>query len=250
MSALLRVVSFLAALLIATGAGAAGNWEQPQVDYTADSYFETAQGVMQGKVYYSPGKERREYTESGEKMIMIMRHDKKRIWMLMPEEKMYMDMQMTGERGEDMSAWNIQQTRVGEETVNGVRTTKYKIIMTSPKGSKMGGFFWTTRENILVKMDAIAVDKGSKERMKIELKNLQIGAQKAALFEVPPGYSAGGMPGMGGMGGMPGLGGMGGAAGGDERREPQPAPTSGEPQPQPQQGGGGFGLGDVLKILR
>lgn len=248
MLASLRNFAFLAGLLIAAATNAA-EWRPPQVDYTADSYFETAQGVMQGKVYYSPGKERREYTESGEKMTMIIRHDKKRIWMLIPEEKMYMDMQMTGERGEDMSAWKIQQTRVGDETVNGVRTTKYKILMTSPKGSKMGGFFWTTPENILVKMDAIAVDKGSKERMKIELKNLQVGAQRASLFEVPAGYSSG-MPGMGGMGGMPGLGNLGGMAGGGERPEPQPAPPSGEPQPKPQPGGGGFGIGDVLKMLQ
>jgi len=239
----LKIVSLLAGLLFAAGAAA---WQPPRVEYTADSYFETAQGVMQGKVYYSPGKERREYTESGEKMIMILRHDKKRIWMLMPEEKMYMDMQMTGERGEDLSAWKIQQTRLGDETVNGVRTTKYKIIMVSPKGSKMGGFFWTTSEDILMKMDAIAIDKGSKERMKIELTNLQIGAQEASLFEVPAGYSAG-MPGMGGMGGIGGIN-LPGAGG--EKVERQPAPPPGEPQPQPQQGGGGFGLGDVLKILR
>lgn len=244
MLASLRTIAFLAGLLIAAAANAA-EWRPPQVEYTADSYFETAQGVMQGKVYYSPGKERREYTESGEKMIMIVRHDKKRVWMLIPEEKMYMDMQMTGERGEDMSAWKIQQTRVGDETVNGVRTTKYKIIMTSPKGSKMGGFFWTTPENILVKMDAIAVDKGSKERMKTELKNLQITSQKASLFEVPAGYSSG-MP---GMAGIPGLGNLGGMAGSGEKPEPQPAQPSSEPQQKPQ-GGGGFGLGDVLKMLQ
>jgi len=232
----LRNFLLLAGLVTAAAAAA---MQPPKVEYSADSNMETADFTQSGKVHYAPGKERREYVESGEKMIMIIRHDKKRIWMLMPEEKMYMDMQMSGGRKGDLSGYQIDQTRVGEETVNDVRTTKYKIIMTGPKGEKFGGFFWTTREDIVMKMDAISADKGSKDRIKMELKNLKIGAQDPSLFEVPAGYSSG-MPGMGGLGGM--MGGMRG--GGDERREPQPAPKSGEPQ-----GGGGFGLGDMLKMI-
>lgn len=226
----LIVVSFLAGSLVAGGAAAL---ELPNVEYSADSYIETAEKVMNGKVYYAPGKERREYLESGEKMIMIIRQDKKRAWVLMPEEKMYMDMQMSGGRSDDLSGYQIEQTRVGEETVNGVRTTKSKIIMTGPQGSKMGGFFWTSREGIVVKMDAIAVDKSSKDRIKIELRNLQVGAQDPALFEIPAGYSSA----MGGFGGV-----MGGMGGGDSKK--------GAKQPKSDEEKGGFGLQDALKLLR
>ena len=237
MSMRLKILSVLAGLLIAGCAAAA---QPPNVEYSADSYMETAEFIQSGTVHYAPGKERREYIENGEKMIMIIRHDKKRAWMLMPAEKMYMDMQISGSRKGDLSGYQIDQTRVGEETVNGVRTTKSKIIMTGLKGEKFGGFFWTTKDNIVMKMDAISVDKGSKDRIKSELKNLKIGAQDPSLFEIPSDYSAAGMPGMGGLGGL-----LGGATGGgDEKREPQPAPKSGEPQ-----GGGGFGLGDMFKKI-
>ena len=57
---LIAIAVALAGLLFAAQAAA---WEPPQVGYSADSYFETAHGVMQGKVYYSPGKERREEDE-------------------------------------------------------------------------------------------------------------------------------------------------------------------------------------------
>jgi hypothetical protein len=52
----------------------------------------------------------------------------------------------------------------------------------------MGGFFWKTPDGILVKSDLIAVDKGSKIRMKSELTNLKVGHQDPALFEIPADY--------------------------------------------------------------
>lgn len=226
----LKIVVFLAGLMMI---GSVAALQPPTVEYSADTYMETADGVMKGRVNYAPGKERREYVESGEKMIMIIRHDKKRTWMLMPEDKIYMDTQAGGGRKGDLTGYQIDQTRVGEETVNGVRATKYKIIMTGPKGDKFGGFFWATREDIVMKMDAISVDKGSKERIKMELKNLKIGSQPPSLFEIPAGYSAG-MPGMGGLGGM--------MKDVDDK--------DGEKQPQKKGETKGFGWKDALDLLK
>lgn len=68
----------------------------------------------------------------------------------------------------------------------------------------MGGFMWMSKDNIMVKMDAVAIDKGSKNRFKSELTNIKIGKQDPALFEIPPGYQKMSMPGMdmGNMGNM------------------------------------------------
>jgi outer membrane lipoprotein-sorting protein len=203
------------------------------VEYSADSYMETTDGIMQGIVYSAPGKERREYVESGEKMIMIVRHDKKVVWMLQPEEKTYMEMKLPKEgRKGDLSGYKMETTRVGEETVNGVRTTKNKMIMTGPKGDKLGGFSWVTKDNIVVKLDAIAVDKKSKERFKIELKNLKVGRQNAAQFEIPADYSKMDM-GMGGLGNMMGRGSK------DDKKQPQ---VKGEKK--------GFGWKDAVDLLK
>jgi hypothetical protein len=179
--------------------GIAVAWQQPKVEYSADSYMETADAVIQGPLYVTRGKERREYIQDGNRMVMIIRHDKKVTWMLMPDNKMYIEMKMTEERNErkgDLSNYKIEQTTVGPETVNGVKTTKSKIIMTGPKGEKLGGFWWASKEGIVVKIDAIAVDKKSKERIKTELKNLKVGKQNPAVFEIPAGYSKMDMGGM------------------------------------------------------
>src|SRR3990172_4153010 len=128
----------------AVSAGAA---EKSTPEYSADSTMETADAVMSGAVYVAPGKERRENVMDGEKSVMIIRHDKNVVWMLMPADKMYTEMKpgQSGGRKDDLSAYKIDQTTVGPDSVNGIQATKSKIIMTGPKGDKLGGFWWTTR---------------------------------------------------------------------------------------------------------
>ena len=189
----------MAAAMTMTGAATAAKPAQPQVEYSADSAMETAEFSMKGRVYFTPTRERREMVmgSGGDKMLTITRHDKKVAWTLMPSEKMYMETNIAKTKSkDDLSGYKIEQTVVGPETVNGVNTTKSKIIMTGPKGEKMGGFMWTTKENIVVKMDAIAIDKKQKHRFKSELTNLKVGKQDPKLFEVPAGYEKMSIPGM------------------------------------------------------
>ncbi|MCC6502631.1 MAG: DUF4412 domain-containing protein [Deltaproteobacteria bacterium] len=227
-------VSLVMLVAVITAAGIVDAMEGPKVEYSADSYMETAEAVMAGPVYYAPGKERREYLTDGQKMVMITRHDKKAVWMLMPEEKTYMEMKLSSRQGrkDDLSAYKIEQTMIGPETVNGVNATKSKILMVAPDGGKMGGFMWMSRDGILVKMDAIAVEKGSKERFTINLKNLKIGRQDPKLFEIPADYT--GMA-MGGFGmAIPG----GDAGSQDVEQQPQDKKKK------------GFGLKDAFDILK
>jgi hypothetical protein len=227
-----KVFLFVASMTIA-GTAVATSWQQPKIEYSADSYMETAEMTMQGALHSAPGKERREYVMEGQKMVMITRYDKKVMWVLMPEDRMYMETKMTGETKEskrDLGNYKIEQTTIGPETVNGVKTTKSKIIMTGPKGTKLGGFWWQTKEGIVVKIDAISVDKGSKDRVKSELKNLKIGKQNPSLFEAPAGYSKMDMGGM--M--MRGLK--------DDADD--------KPKGKSKDSGGGFGLKDALDLLK
>ena len=193
---LLKQIGFLFAALLLAGTAVAQN--QPTVEYSADSVMEHGEGTMKGKVYVAPGKERREMNSGAEKMVNITRKDKKVTWMLMGEDKMYMETKHSAAAPskDDLSAFKIEQTVVGKETMNGVETTKSKIIMTGKDGSKMGGFMWMTKENIMVKMDAVSIDKGEKNRFKTELTNIKIGKQDPALFEIPPGFAKMDMPGM------------------------------------------------------
>jgi hypothetical protein len=188
----------VAAAMAPVGAGAAG--ERLNVEYSADQTIETEAAAMKGKVFSTPTRERREMNQGGTSMIMITRHDKKVVWTVMPEEKMYMEMPMKESNEKtDMSAYKIEQTPLGEEKLDGQVMDKSKIIMTHSSGTKMGGFMWTTKQGILAKMDAIAVEKGSKARFKMEQTNIKVGKQPADLFEIPKGFQRMDMGGMGDM---------------------------------------------------
>lgn len=187
----------LGATLLVAGTAAAGA-EKLAVEYSADQVIEAEDTAMKGRVYYTATKERREMNQGGTNMIMITRHDKKVMWTVMPEEKMYMEMAMKPSSDKtDLSAYRIEQTPMGQETVNGQSLNKSKIVMTHSSGSKMGGFMWTTKEGILAKIDAISVEKGSKDRFKMEQTNIKIGKQPADLFEIPSGVEKMDMGGMG-----------------------------------------------------
>ena len=164
-------------------------WEGPQVEYSGETRLETAEGVVEGVVYHAPGKERRETKMGGEPMTMIIRQDKQVLWTLMPDANAYMEMPLDKSRDKsDFSQYHIDQTTVGEEEINGIKTTKSKVIMTKPDGSKLGGFWWITKEGIPLKMDMISVEGTTKERMVMELTNVKIGKQNPTLFEIPPDY--------------------------------------------------------------
>jgi hypothetical protein len=190
----MKAMLFLAGVI---AAGSAAAWQKVQVEYSADSTMETAQAAMKARVYHAIGKERRESNQGGQQMTTITREDKKVIWVLMPDQRMYMEMKAGTQRGpEDISGYKVEQTAIGPETVNGISTTKNKMIMTSPDGTKLGGFSWVTKDGVVVKMDMLAIDKGSKQRIKMELTNLKIGKQDPALFDIPSGYSKMPIPGM------------------------------------------------------
>jgi hypothetical protein len=189
------VIAGTAFLLAGTAAAVE---EKLNVEYSADQVIEAEDGAMKSRMYYTPTKERREMNQGGQSMVMIMRHDKKVTWTVMPEEKMYMEAAMKPSTDKtDMSAYKIEQTPVGQEMLNGVNMSKSKIIMTHSSGSKMGGFMWMTKEGIMAKIDAVAVEKGSKDRFKMEQTNIKVGKQPADLFELPRGVEKMDMGGMG-----------------------------------------------------
>jgi hypothetical protein len=192
------LASVLCIVAFATTAHGAG-LPVPTVEYSADRVMETSAGTFEGKVYSAKDKERSETNMRGMTSVMILRRDKQLGWMLMPAQKMYqqMDFAKAQAQSNGQAAEQVDITEVGSETIEGLSTTKYKLIM---KDGSAGGFMWFTREGIMVKMDTVVKSGRDKSRMTITLKNVKIGSQDASLFELPSGYNA--MPSFGGMGGF------------------------------------------------
>ena len=242
----------LCALIVLAGVfGTTPVWaaqpSRPQVEYSADSTIQNEEGTIQQRVYATPTKERKEMlTGGGDGAVQIFRYDTKVMWMLMPSEHMYMEYavgQKAQGQGSDPSQWTYEDTVMGEETLNGMRVTKYKTIATSSDGKKYGGFSWRTREGISIKQDLLYKEGNEKKRMLTELTNVQVGRQDPKLFEIPEGFTKFDMGAM--MSGAMGREGMGQrgmpttprpqtgrqprTVPGEQPAAPEPAPTQEEP---------------------
>lgn len=193
----LRIIGQATALAIVISVGSfvspSAQAQPDSAPYSADFTMETAEMAQTGRIYTSAGKERRESVMEGMTMINIRREDLGKVWILMPAEQMYMEIDVGQQDASEMAATNpadydVQMTEVGPEVLEGVETIKQKVIMTGADGSKMGGFWWMTSDGIPIKMDMLAIEDGDKMRFKQQLTNLVPGEPDPSLFEVPQGY--------------------------------------------------------------
>lgn len=218
-----------AAATLALGAMAPA-WGQPaklmnpDVEHSAIRTLE-AQGQRIEQRYYhrSAGVNRADTEMKGQQSSMIMRLDRNVVWIVAPQQGMYMEMSLQDPQARARVADIPDNDRitdfsfVTQEPVNGVLANKYQVASTDAQGERVEGYLWTSNDHdVLVKMDL----SDGKSHVVMELRDLQVGPQPAALFEPPGGYRKVAMGGgMGGLGGM-----MGGMAGGGAA--PQPAPQA------------------------
>src|SRR5688572_25110262 len=148
-------LSFALCAAAVAGPSYAATLPIPTVEYSADRAMQMEAGTIEGKVYSSKGKERMETSMKGMTSVMILRTDKKESYMLMPAQKMYMQMDFSkaqAQSGSQPADSNVEITEVGTETIEGQSTTKYKMIM---KDGSAGGFLWITKDGIVMKMDGV-----------------------------------------------------------------------------------------------
>ena len=143
--------------------------------------------VMNGKIYFSKDKMRTENTieTNGHSMssIVIVRTDKNVMWMLMPQQNMYMEMpinQQEAARAEAISNNPVDEKPVGSEMVDGQMADKYEIN----SGKCTGYKYISSASHFLLKMEMDCENSHTVT----EYKNFQKGEPQDELFEIPAGY--------------------------------------------------------------
>ncbi len=162
------------------------------IEFSADT-ITTFKGEQQtkGKMYYKPDRFRMDM-KVHEEMIVITRIDKKVVWNIMTEEKMYMEMPFDRKnkpKVEEKFAGEIDRKELGRETIDGHPTIKYLITYTVDNKKDQVYQWMATDINFPVKTSAV---DGSWTQ---EFRNVKIAAQPDSLFEVPAGYQKFQMPG-------------------------------------------------------
>lgn len=186
---LFSVVFLLVASLATTTA--ASDWLHPEVAYSATRTLRTGGIELSGPVHYDGGKERFEMTVEDTRQIMIRRDDKQRLYMIMPQMGMGMELPY-GESATMPSAdsyADLKPESVGRETLGGEAVTKYRVEA-GDAGESYTVFVWATDDGIALRMEG-GTAEGSFEMV---LSDLRRGPQPAELFEVPAGTQMMTMP--------------------------------------------------------
>jgi len=173
-------------------------------DYMADQYITISHGefggdrrIMEARIYSQGKKLRMEMTISGRKSINISRGDKSPpvMWVLMPNEKMYME--TVGKEGEGNpmdpgSRAGIEKVFVTKEHVAGRMTNKFKLVWKDKDGSRLSGFAWELIElnNAPIRQEFF----NKNEHVLVQLANIKVKKLDQDLFEIPEGYRKISMP--------------------------------------------------------
>jgi len=181
----LRFISVFAAVSFAAAAAFAA-------EFSADMVNTSKAATISQKFFVNGNKSRMESPES----IVIIRMDKNVMWMLMSQQKMYMEQPLDPSKipaTSEKYPGEMERTLVGKEAIDGRTTEKYRITYTV-NGMKVTVYQWLAPDlGMPVKT---AAEDGS---WTMEYKNIETGSQPDSLFEIPSGYSKFTMPSAGDM---------------------------------------------------
>ena len=122
----------------------------------------------------------------GMRSVVIIRQDKQIGWMLLPAQKMYqtLDFAQAAQQSQPgaVPSDNVTFTQLGTETVEGFKTTKFRMTM---KDNSAEGLYWISEQGIPVKMEMNIGAGKSQSTMKMTLKNLKIGARIRSCSSFP-----------------------------------------------------------------
>lgn len=142
------------------------------------------------KLYMKADKMRME-SDAAAGSYTIIRRDLKKMWMVMPSTKSYMEMAEAKEDvpvPEEKVKGEVSRKVVGSETVDGHPCTKYEVTAKVGEKTLTSFQWWATDINFPIK--AAALD-GS---WNVEYKDIKIGSQADSLFELPDGFKKMSMP--------------------------------------------------------
>jgi len=163
-------------------------------DFSVEMVTHASGQEISSKMFKDKDKTRIETSMPGMESISIVRQDLKKMYTLMPAQKMYMEMELNpAMAAQDMTApkGEMKWEKLGSETVNGTACDKYKVT-TTLDGKTTEMFYFLDSKGYPVRTEI----KMEGQAMSVDYKNWKAGSQEAALFEVPAGYNK--MPGMGG----------------------------------------------------
>jgi hypothetical protein len=167
----------------------------PKIEYSADVTITGDGDTIKGTINHAANKERRELAVEGDVEVMIIRLDRRLVWSLSPEEKLYIESTLDQALGRPLGPDGkpiqpkLRIEREGEESVDGQHAMKQQVSGKDADGTPIDGTVWVTDQGIVVRVDSTVVDDdGTHHQVRMELTNLKVAPQDPKLFEIPAGF--------------------------------------------------------------
>jgi hypothetical protein len=182
-------VLFFALFLTAAGLPASAQvLGDARVPFSADRVLTVDGRTFEGRVYHTPGRQRHEQMLEGVQQVVLLRADRGEGWLVLPSLHSYVEFRFPQALAE-LSDPSLRGTPVGQDTVSGMKTTKYRVEHAARDGTSVDGWMWVTREGIVMKLDGTVRPRSGKPTpFSMQLSNVRIGPQDMAMFELPQGF--------------------------------------------------------------
>lgn len=178
------------ALGLAGGASAAGPLDL-KVEYSADALVGTGDNARPGKLWRTPQSVRLETVENGRQQTVIVRLDQSLAWLLLPEARLAVETDLSGlalTQALFGRTEGFKFTSLGPDTVEGARTTRWRIETADPTAGWFRGFVWSRADGVVMKIEGEGEHRGRRGYVHLLFRNVRVGAQDAGLFTPPAGF--------------------------------------------------------------
>lgn len=169
-------------------AGAAALLDAP-VSFTATRTVTIDGQAYTGPMFHEPGRERDEQKLGAMVMDFILDGQSGQGFLVVPSVKTFVAFPFPPMLSALIDS-EMQKTPVGDEVVDHIPTTKYRVDKTTPDGTHGEGFVWVTKRGVLMRLDGVVTAPGGhKTKIAMQLANFQEGPQKPELFAPPTGMN-------------------------------------------------------------
>ncbi len=161
-----------------------------QASYTAAFSVTSSRGTYPGRVWHMPGQERREVATSGGGPGILIDRRADTATLLGLSGKWYVGLSLRAAAGMagGLDSWQASRTRLRDESVAGLKATRWKTRAEGPKGG-FSGDIWTSREGIVVKaVGMLSNADGDDSPVEMVLSDVRVGPVDRQVFELPKGW--------------------------------------------------------------
>ncbi len=155
-------------------------------EFTAKMVLTDGGKVMPGRIFVKGDKMRQEFTDERGQSITIVRKDRKVVYVVMPQDRLYVEIPLKKEMPGQFLQFpekTLKKQRVGAETMNGYSTERFQVII--PEGSRgpvVQNFWMCDKLGMPVKMEC------KEKSLCVEYKDIKEGGIEDKLFEPPPDF--------------------------------------------------------------